>query len=253
MKVLLIHSMAVHGTASMKAMTGVLGSKLLPVPSLWLTGLTNIPGHKKFMPPFEEILIGSLQIAQNLNEEICLYVGYLGEKNQVDIILRAIDRYRDIIKMIMVDPVSGDHGRLYVPDEIVRAWPKLIAQADWAFPNFTELKIHSGFSLEEQIEEEWVVERFQQKFPELSFLVTSLDRGNELGILMSENRIFKEYRHEKLDQSFGGTGDLFASYFIDQYIFKLNGAWESLTYAAQQTLLAMKATIEAGESFLKIE
>lgn len=253
MRLLLIHSMAVHGTASMKAMTTILGSRVLPVPSLWLTGLTNIPGHQKFAPPFEEMLMGSLEIARNRGETLVLYVGYLGQKKQVDIILRAIETYRDIIRMVMVDPVSGDHDRLYVPREIAAEWPRLLLKADWAFPNFTELKVHAGIGLHENIGEEEVLKDFGQRYPQLSFVVTSLERADKMGILLRHKAESREYQHEKLSRYFGGTGDVFAAYFIKKFLFKQSTPWESLTYAADKTLNCIRQSIKSGNDFLAIE
>ena len=150
MKILAVHSFAIHGTASMKAVISLLGTRVLPVPSLYLTGLTNIPGIIKTQTAFEELFMGCLQLSQSRKEALILYIGYLGSKEQVDCILKGIEAYRDIIIEIVVDPVSGDHGKTYVDMEVWKAWPQLLYQADWALPNYTELKLHAGVGIHQQ-------------------------------------------------------------------------------------------------------
>jgi len=142
--ILAVSSFAVHGTASLKTFITVLGEKILPVPSLLLNGLTNMSLVKKFETPFKELLKGTFELAADRNLELILYIGYLGKAEQADIILEMASIYRDRIKTIITDPVCGDHGRKYVPDDVIARWPDIIRQSDLVFPNQTELKIVTG-------------------------------------------------------------------------------------------------------------
>ncbi len=253
MKLLVIHSLAIHGTASLKAMMSILGTRVLPLPSMLLTGLTSIAGVEKTSTDLRTLMRGSLQIAREVGETLGIYVGYLGNSAQAHIILELMEEYRDVIELLIVDPVSGDHGRLYVPESIVATWPLLLEKANWTFPNFTELRVHAGYGLEDKIKEEVVLEGFRDRYPQLSFLATSLDRGDQLGLYLWHREESLTYEHRRLPSNFGGTGDVFASYFILQFIFKLKSAKESLSFAAQQTVACMERTIEAGEAFLVIQ
>ena len=142
--VLAISSFAVHGTASLKTFITVLGGKILPVPSLVLNGLTNMAIIKKLEIPFKELLQSSFDLAVYRQMDLILYIGYLGNAEQADIILEMINTYRSHIKTIITDPVCGDHGRAYVPAEVIAKWPALIRVSDMVFPNVTELKILTG-------------------------------------------------------------------------------------------------------------
>ena len=236
MKILCVHSFAVHGTASMKAMMSILGTRILPVPSLYLSGLTNIPGFVKTEIAFEELFFSSLDIARKRKEKIILYVGYLGNANQSEIILRGLAEYEDIIQEVLVDPVSGDHGKLYVPQEVLDAWPKLLEKADWAFPNFTELcLLTEDANLEEGSSQE-ALAAFHQRFPNLSFVATSLPAENQIKLgLMHEDQMVL-FQHKRVEAHYGGTGDVFASYFLFFAFLRKMPHGKAMEKAAMQTL-----------------
>src|ERR1035437_953019 len=141
---LAISSFAVHGTASLKTFITVLGEKILPVPSLILNGLTSMSLVKKFDTPFRELLQSTFEVAVNRDLDLILYIGYLGKGEQADIIAEMVNTYRNHIKTIITDPVCGDHGRAYVPGDVITQWPQIIRISDMVFPNLTEIKILTG-------------------------------------------------------------------------------------------------------------
>lgn len=251
-KVLAIHSFAVHGMASMKTLQSILGSRLLPVPSLLLSGLTNIPGHVKVPLPFEALLKSSLEIGRRQGQQIMLYIGYLGAPEQVPVIRHLIDQYRQEISLILVDPVAGDHGRLYVPEAVISVWPELLALADWAFPNYTELQLFSGEGLGVHPSPEIYLTRFRERFPRLNFLATSLPDGDQLGIALHTEQEDRYFCHERVAHHFGGTGDLFAGLFMLHHFFHQHPVGESILLAAQATHRVVSDSYAAGSKELLI-
>ncbi len=244
LKIMAIHSYAIHGTASMKAFLSILGSRLLPVPSILLTGLTNISGFKKTSIAFEDLLLGSLELARQQKQKILLYIGYLGSADQAGIILKAIDSYSDCITSILVDPVSGDHGRLYVPQEILAVWPSLLHEAHWALPNYTELKWLSGIDPNQEHMPQTYLKSFGERFPNLSVIATSLPKNKDLavGLLHQENQHY--FPVQKLAQNYGGTGDVFAAIFLLHYFFKQNPLHKSIEIAARFTGQAIQHSMD---------
>lgn len=253
MKILTVHSFAVHGTASLKAALSILGARVLPVPSLILTGLTNMPGFRSVSSDFETLLRGSFELARQREEALLLYIGYLGNEGQVALLLEAIASYRELIRGIVVDPVSGDHGRAYVPEPVIRAWPRLLAEADWALPNFTELQLLSGLAPEEAEDEERCLQAFRARFPGLSFVVTSLRDSGQIRLLMQRGERRQAFAHDRLPQNFSGTGDVFASYFIAFHYLRGLPPSEAMQMAALRTLALMRHSMEQGSSELLIE
>ncbi|MEM9985643.1 MAG: hypothetical protein AAF804_11185 [Bacteroidota bacterium] len=233
MKLMVVHSLAVHGTASLKAFLSILGTRVLPVPSLYLTGLTNLPQVLKVGTHFAAMLEGSLELARLRGQSVTLYVGYLGSPDQADVILGQMEAYQDVIEGLIVDPVSGDHGRTYVPKAVVEAWPKLLAKAQWAFPNFTELTLLGGlaptssaYSYQDHLQ------AFSQKYPSLNFIATSLPLGSTLGLALYHAGENVVHEHPKLSQNFGGSGDIFAAYFLNYYLYQGWNAPQAMQQAA---------------------
>ncbi|MEM6763369.1 MAG: bifunctional hydroxymethylpyrimidine kinase/phosphomethylpyrimidine kinase [Bacteroidota bacterium] len=252
LKVLCVHSFAFHGTASTKAVMSLLGSQVLPVPSLLLSGLTNLPGIVKREVPFQELLASTFQLAEDLTQQLILYIGYLGSPKQVDILLGEIQSHRDIIQHILVDPVSGDHGKTYVPAEIISAWPKLLEVADWCTPNITEVKLLSGLPLSSATPLDTYIQAFRDRFPNLSTLITSLKEEGDIGISASHEEQSFTYWHEELSQHFGGTGDVFASQFIRYYFLSGYPLKHSVEQAADDTLAIIEGSIDKGSKELLI-
>jgi len=253
LKLLTVHSLAAHGTASLKAFISLLGTRVIPVPSLYLTGLTSFAGIRRFPQDLEGALTGSMELAQERGEPLLLYVGYLGNAEQVKVIREIYHTYRANITHLLVDPVSGDHGRIYVPQEVVAAWPELLALADWAFPNFTELKLYSGLEKKDAAPEAYM-QAFQQRFPQLQFVATSLPLvEGKVAVAHYHQGIQEVYAHEKVGQHFGGTGDAFAAHFVRRHFFEAQPLTQSLHQAAESTLTHIRASVAQNSPDLLIE
>ncbi|MEZ4828654.1 MAG: bifunctional hydroxymethylpyrimidine kinase/phosphomethylpyrimidine kinase [Bacteroidia bacterium] len=251
MKILTIHSFAVHGTASLKAVMSLLGTRVLPVPSLFLSGLTNIPGIVKTEPPLEDLLESTFSIAREREEKLILYVGYLGNAAQVNLIRRMVERHRDIIQNIVVDPVSGDHGKMYVPEDVVKAWPELLSIADWALPNYTELTLLSGEN--DAASEEEHLQAFRDRFPSLSHIITSMPHPSQSRLLLYHNGIGHSYSHKRENTNYSGTGDVFAAHFILSYFFRRQSPVQAMRMASEATHALIRRAIELRSADLVLE
>ncbi|WNJ17659.1 bifunctional hydroxymethylpyrimidine kinase/phosphomethylpyrimidine kinase [Pontibacter sp. G13] len=236
MKILTVHSLAVHGTASLKAIQSMLGTRILPVPSVYLSGLTNIPGVVKTDVAFKEVLTSTLEVARARNEQIVWFVGYLGDPQQAETIRELYQEYRDISLGMVVDPVCGDHGKMYVPEEILQAWPRLLEVADWALPNFTELKFLSGHPDLSISEPGPYLEQFQAKYPDLSFIVTSLDNGKLMTLELHSPNGSQTFKHERIEAQYDGTGDVFAAAFILYFYYLKTAPAVAMEQAALTTM-----------------
>jgi pyridoxine kinase len=242
--VLAVGSFAVHGTASLKTFITFLGEKILPVPSLLLNGLTNMEMVRKFNPPFEELLSGTFELAAARGLELIVYIGYLGEPGQADVISKIIRAYSYRIKAIIADPVCGDHGRAYVPAEVIAKWPELIRLADMAFPNITEIKILTGHKPDAIGETETFVNEFRQLFPQTKLVLTSHKPDeSSIGFNFYGGQAFS-YSKELLPKNYGGTGDAFLALFILKHFYLNQGINEALKSAADDTYFIIKNSIE---------
>lgn len=69
-----------------------------------------------------------------------IYTGFLGSKRQIDIVKHFVEAFRSEETKVIVDPVMGDHGRLYATytQEMCKEMKTLVCLADIITPNLTE-------------------------------------------------------------------------------------------------------------------
>ncbi|RPD42585.1 bifunctional hydroxymethylpyrimidine kinase/phosphomethylpyrimidine kinase [Chitinophaga barathri] len=252
LKVLAVGSFAVHGTASLKAMIRILGSRVLPVPSVVLSGLTNMKSVTKLDVPFEKLLTEVFELSVYRRQKLILYIGYLGKPEQADILTTLIQKYKPNIQCVVTDPVCGDHGRMYVPVEIAEKWPALIRVSDMVFPNLSEIKILTGNDPAAEGGPEEYIRQFRSRYPDAELVVTSmLLNTEEIGVEMYGDRRFSFY-HPYLSRNFGGSGDTFLALFILHFFYNKMPKEAALTEAAQQTsaYIAHSISLDADELVL---
>lgn len=255
MKVLAINSLPANGNAGMKMVMHVLGTKVIPVPSLLLTGIGSISGFEKFPVNFEQLLAGTLALARKREEELIVYVGYLGNAEQIQIIKKYLTQYKDIVKFLLVDPVCGDHGRAYVPQEIIANWGDLVKEADLCLPNITEVALLSGnFQDFDSSKADNYIKDFRQRYTKPALLVTSLETDKQevlINRLYDKKAIF-ESQHTKEDRNYGGSGDAFAAYLIDAHFYKNHPLQTAVKTAGEAVKAAINQSIKIGSNDLML-
>jgi pyridoxal/pyridoxine/pyridoxamine kinase len=208
-KIICVNSFTVHGVVGLKPFITTLGAHCLPVPSLLLTGPGNMPGVRRAEPDFATLLKGTLAACAARAERVVLVCGYLAHAGQIDTVLAALERYREIIIECVVDPVSGDQGRAYVAPDLLAAWPRLLARADWALPNRTELALLSGTT------DDAAWSAWRGHYPELSLIVTSWEETDtHITTRLLHRDLDHRFNHERLPGRYNGSGDLFAARWI---------------------------------------
>lgn len=254
LKVLAINSFAIHGMASLKSSISILKDLVLPVPTVLLAGLANMPGVQKHNIDFEKLLEETFNLVQLREQHVILYIGYLGSVDQVDFILSMINKYRKLIKTILVDPIVGDHGKLYVPQDIADRWADLIKVSDFAFPNVTELKHLTGNTMNDEQPIKIYGKAFTEQFPNTQLIITSLTTSeNKTGIMRFDAEQNFTYTHELLRQNYSGTGDTFVSLFILHFFYKKLRIDEALKLAADGIVNSILYSMEEQADELLLE
>ncbi len=157
-----------------------------------------------------------------------IYTGYLGSFEQLDLVGKLIKDFKGEQTKVIVDPCMADNGKLYpgFTQEFALAMAKLCAKADIIVPNLTEASfmlqtpyVASGY------DEDYVVDILKRlaglgaKEVVLKGIQFEKDQKtlkgvkNKIGIASynSETGRISWYFHRKMDTSFHGTGDIFAS------------------------------------------
>lgn len=150
-KVAAIHDLSCYGRCSLAVILPVLsvmGVQCCPLPGTVLS--THTGG---FGPVARTDLTGQVTGTLRHWEGLGLsfdgiYTGYMATTEQIRQAMEAVVRLSGSRTQVVVDPVLGDHGRLYasMTGEMARAMGELCAQAQVITPNLTEAAILLGLS-----------------------------------------------------------------------------------------------------------
>lgn len=250
-KIISVSSLATHRTASIKAQIAVLGSAILPVPTVVLNGVASFSTIRKQNIDFMPILEGVLHLSIFQDQTPFLFIGYLTIAEDIQILAEFIKRNRHHFAGILADPISGDNDKPYVDSKIIAEWPKLLALADFAFPNLTELKLYSGLSANETDISNHI-SAFEERFPALNYIITSYADVPVNGVLLKyENKHYPIY-HKNYSEKLDGTGDVFAAYFIKYHLLENRHPLVSCKKALNITLRHIKKSIKQNITEIEI-
>lgn len=234
-RIVCVHSLAAHGVVGLKAFIAELGEVAVAVPSSLLTGPGNMPGCRRFDYDFAGMLDGALAAVSARNERAVLFVGYLAHEGQVAVIEAAIERHGAILDALVIDPVSGDNDRAYVSPALIAAWPRLLAKADWALPNTTEVALLTG------LERDAGVAALRARYPRLRLIVTGVARENEIATqFYGEDGASQEHLQPRIGGAFSGTGDLFAAVWMREFFVRGVKSAEAIGTASAAVLARLR-------------
>lgn len=154
----------------------------------------------------------------------CIYTGFLGSSEQIDIISRIIDDARnENNSLVVVDPVMGDLGQIYVTytEDMLHRMKDLVKKSDIITPNVTELCILAGEKYKVDLTEEELLSYIKKiDGPELIVVTGANVNGKYNNAIYDvKNNVLDIIDYEYTRANYPGTGDLFASLFIG-YIFQ---------------------------------
>ncbi len=210
-----------HGMAGLKTMTGKLADKIIPVPTAIFSATTNYKDSIRTQVEFEPLLKSSFQICESLNNEVILFCGYFSGTEQIEITKQMYQEYQHIIKGVVIDPIMGDHGKMYVEKNICHRIIELFPMADFIIPNTTEVNIIIDLLYKNRIVDNdhkpyYIIDRY----PDLGILISSTIEQNKIGVVFHSKDLQYKALTKKIDKKFAGTGDLLDALFIDNLYFK---------------------------------
>lgn len=178
-----------------------------------------------------------------------IYTGYLGSKEQVQIVTDYFDTFKNQHNYIIVDPAMADNGKLYTgfTSDFALEMAKLCSKADIILPNISE----ACFMLnKEYIGENATPGQIKELLTELTLLgaktvvITGVKFGeNDFGFMGYDTKTegFFQYSTEEVPMKSHGTGDVFASTFTGAL---MNGfsVYNSLKIAADFTYACIRNT-----------
>lgn len=146
----------------------------------------------------------------------CVYSGFLGSINQIDIVREFIENQKEAL--IIIDPVMGDNGVLYdiYDKEMCNAMRKLVEMADVVTPNLTEACILLGKEYKENIFSRDKIIGIAKEISCLGpkkVVISGCIEGNKISNYGYDREKDEIYiiTNEYNSISYSGTGDIFAS------------------------------------------
>ena len=217
--VLCIHDLSALGRAGLSAVVPVLaafGAQPVALPTMVLSSHTGGLGQPAVMA---DESYGQKALAQYraLGVEFdYIYSGYLASPAQVELVRTAHACWPGAC--LVVDPVMGDHGRLYtgIGPEMVQAMKELCAMADLILPNAPEacllMEKEPAMPGDRQAAGR-LAEEVRQATGAKNAVVTGMDMGEKILCAGAGRDAFLVVRN-RLHRSFPGTGDLFGAVLI---------------------------------------
>lgn len=164
-----------------------------------------------------------------------IYTGYLGSAEQVALVEQLFDAFRGEQTKIIVDPVMGDHGKLYpgMSEKMPQLMKTLCQKADVIVPNQTEAALMLGRPYLETPDKAEVDDLMQalREMTQASVVLTGISpEEGKLGAAVYDRETGQTAcpAAPHMPDSYHGTGDVYASALTGAYL-----AGKTLVQAAQ--------------------
>ncbi len=261
--IIVISSHVVRGTVGTRAAAfalEVLGFPVWTVPTITLPWH---PGHTAVAGSGERIVADDHQFAAMLDQLTSspwisevggILSGYLGSAGQASAVSRLVQgvKQRNSEAVFVLDPVIGDHGKLYVPEEQAEAIrQELLPLADMTTPNPFELQWLAKST--EEATNEILLEVARSVGPN-TVVVTSAQgmMRNHIGNLMLDGDAAMLAEHQRFEDVPNGLGDLTAALLLAH---RLDGksSPEMLKTATASVYEVMRTAINSNAEELTLE
>lgn len=228
-----------------------LGVEACPIPTAVLSAHTAFE-HFSFLDLTDQIPAISAELKKEQITFDAIYTGYLGSLRQVRLV-RDFMREFSQNSLVVVDPVMGDNGVLYAGFEkdFPKAMASLCAEADVLVPNLTEAALLLGeqapLSVFNKSEAEKIAKRLARLGPD-TIVLTGICEGMLMGAAAycQKTGEFFSYCRPKIEQSFHGTGDIFASVLAGM-LTRGSDLKKALETAVDFTYASMQKTLEDSQ------
>lgn len=149
-----------------------------------------------------------------------LYTGYLGSAEQIDLVEEFFSLFRTEENLILVDPVMGDHGKLYslYTPEMAEGMKRLCKKADVLAPNMTEAAFLTGMEFKDAGHDEGYLREICERLLKMGakqVVLTGVSAvPGTVGAACHDGAHFSVYAPPRVQARYDGTGDLFASVLL---------------------------------------
>ncbi|KAG0521571.1 hypothetical protein BDA96_08G172900 [Sorghum bicolor] len=255
-RVLSIQSHTVQGYVGNKSAVfplQLLGFDVDPINSVQFSNHTGYPTFRGQVLDGKQLwdLIEGLEENQLLHYTHLL-TGYIGSVSFLETVLQVVDKLRSVNPdlLYVCDPVLGDEGKLYVPQELISVYQqKVVPVASMLTPNQFEVELLTGLRITSEQDGLTACNTLHSAGPRKVVITSALIEGKLLLIgshKKTEEQPPEQFKIEipKIPAYFTGTGDLTTALLLgwsNKYPDNLEKAAE-LAVSSLQALL--KRTVE---------
>ena len=178
----------------------------------------------------------------------CIYSGYLGSIKQIELMYDILNKFKQDVEYVVVDPAMADYGKLYpgFDNTFAKEMFNLCLKADIIIPNITVACIMLDVPYKEKMNKE-DVELLLSKFHAYNckhVIITGVSFEDEkLGFAyMNEQGNIEYFFNDFINAKYHGSGDIFASSFVGALMNK-KSMFESAQIASYYVCESLKATL----------
>jgi pyridoxine kinase len=251
-RVLAISSQVVFGPVGLNCIVPALqsgGHEVLAIPTILLS---NHPGHGKpegrtTAPAELAAIIAALEKLGAFENLDAVITGYFASAQQIEIVATLIAKLKS--KIILIDPVLGDHGKLYVGQAVAEAIrDKLVPLATIITPNAFELSWLTGLATGNADEAVFAARSLSIN----EVIATSVVKSeHELSTLRITPHEVEEITSAMETKVPNGTGDLLSGLYLSGILGSTpQSAFANAMAKLQQVINQSKATMVLDVSSL---
>ena len=246
-ELLLINDLPGYGKVALAAMMPVLTHMGHHIYNLPTALVSNTLDYGRFeILDTTEYMRNTIGVWRSLGFSFdAISTGFIVSPTQASMIANYCSREREKGTKIFVDPIMGDEGHLYngLTERTVEGMRKLIAQADYMVPNYTEAALLTG---EDYVKEglSWVaMKNLLGKLHRLSggsVAITSarVDGKDAVAGFDRDREEFFLRTFDMIPVRFPGTGDIFSAIFMGSV---MNGM--TMMDAVDKAMMAVRKMI----------
>ncbi|MBO5209714.1 MAG: pyridoxamine kinase [Lachnospiraceae bacterium] len=218
-KLAVISAMAGYGRASITVtlpIVSYLGVQCCPVPTSILSNNTGFPHF--FFDDYTDRMPQYIENWKKLGISFDgIATGFLGSARQIQIVKEFIRDFSKEGMHIIIDPVMGDHGRLYstYTEEMCQEMKQLVSLASITTPNLTECCKLTDTPFKETGWKKKELFQMAEKLSELGpqkIVITGIPQGEFIAnYIYEKGKEPKWIRAQKVGTERCGTGDVFSA------------------------------------------
>ena len=238
----------------------VMGAQCCPLPTAVLSAHTAFPAPEA--AAFQD-LTGAMEQTLRHWEALhtsfdAIYSGFLGSLQQIGVLRRLIQRFRQKETLVLIDPVMGDHGRVYrtYTPEMCAQMIQLAAEADLITPNLTEAALLLGEPFDRIPASQAGIEEWLRRLSlggKRSVVITGVGLAPKAlgaGCLDARSGKIRFAMARQEPGQFFGTGDLFAAVLLGS-LLRGETLSESTARAVDFIQKSVARTLAAGTPMLE--